>query len=318
MYKFENYQQNRQLFCLPFGKGVDIYLDHRHPRDTWRGRSAHWKRSKRSRLDCDVRHRSREAGREDMISMTQRGGVALAAFALIAAAGSASADISSTVFSITATLDNGAGPSYTFDVDYNPSNHDGNGNFLWSLGDAVDILDDNDQSVFRLDGASIRIENSREGGFPSQLVALNFQVLAGAQNTVFSVDSAVLSFAAISNSAGRASAAVSVTDLNGDGATYTPQGAGAYGSFYNGANNFQNLIGAPVVAAALSTATTNEAFPGVGFSNIGTPLTDISSDWNFTLSAGDLASGTSEFEIIPAPASAVLGLVALTGLRRRR
>lgn len=253
-----------------------------------------------------------------MIGMTRRGGVALATAALIAAAGSASADISSTVFSITATLDNGAGPSYTFDVDYNPSNHDGDGNFFWTLGDSVNIVDDNDQSVFTLDAATVRIENSREGTFPSQLLSLDFQVLAGAQNTVFSVDSAVLSFAALSNSAGRASAAVTVTDLNGGGATYTPQGAGAYGSYYNGGTNFQNLIGSPIVAADFSTAASNETFPAVGFSSIGPALTDITSDWNFTLSAGDLAAGTSEFEVIPAPASAVLGLVALTGLRRRR
>ena len=212
-----------------------------------------------------------------MIGMTRRGGVALATAALIAAAGSASADISSTVFSITATLDNGAGPSYTFDVDYNPSNHDGDGNFFWTLGDSVDVLDDNNQSVFTLDAATVRIENSREGAFPSQLLSLDFQVLAGAQNTVFSVDSAVLSFAALSQSAGRASAAVTVTDLNGGGATYTPQGAGAYGSYYNGGTNFQNLIGSPIVAADFSTAASfNETFPAVGFSRTSGPaLTDI-------------------------------------------
>jgi len=251
-----------------------------------------------------------------MTSKTTKSGVALAAFALIAAAGSASADISSTVFSITATLDNGAGPSYTYDVKYNPSNQDG-GNFMWSLGDSVNIVDDNDQNVFTLDAASVRIENNREGFGPSQLLSLNFQVLAGAQNTVFSVDSAVLSFAAISNAQGRASAAVTVTDINGGGATYTPMGAGAYGAYYNGSNLFQNLIGT-VTADPFSTGDSNEAFPAVGFTGIGASLTDIQSDWNFTLSAGDIAAGTSEFEIIPAPATAVLGLAGLAGLRRRR
>ena len=44
----------------------------------------------------------------------------------------------------------------------------------------------------------------------------------------------------------------------------------------------------------------------------------LASRSRFSLSAGDLAAGTSEFEVIPAPASAVLGLTALVGLRRRR
>ncbi|PHQ80437.1 MAG: hypothetical protein COB69_06005 [Phycisphaera sp.] len=251
--------------------------------------------------------------------MTQRGGVALAAFALIATAGSASADISATVFTITATLDNGAGPSYMFDVAYDPSNLDGNGNFLWVLGDAVDVVDGNGINVFTLDGASVRIfDDSREGMGVSHSVALNFQVVAGMSNTVFSVDSAVLSFAALSNSLGRATAAVTLTDLNGDGATYTPAAVGAYSAFYNTGTNFQDLITSPVTAAANSTTITDDVFPATGFANIGTTLTDIEASWNFTLSAGDLAAGTSNFEVIPAPASAVLGLVALAGLRRRR
>ena len=139
------------------------------------------------------------------------------------------------------------------------------------------------------------------------------------QNTVFTVDSAVLGFAPLANAVGRATAAVSVTDLNGDGASFTPTGTGAYGSYYNGGGTlFQELLPGAVVAAANSTATASDVFPAVGYQSIGTTLTDIQSDWNFTLSAGDLASGTSEFEVIPAPASAVLGLAALAGLRRRR
>ena len=144
-------------------------------------------------------------------------------------------------------------------------------------------------------------------------------MIAGQQNTVFTIDSAVLSFAPLANSIGRATAGVSVTDLTGDGATFTPWAGGAYRSYYNGGGtNFQNLIQSPIVAAANSSASTSDTFPAVGYQNIGTTLTDIESEWQFTLSAGDLASGTSEFEVIPAPASVVLGLTALVGLRRRR
>lgn len=245
-----------------------------------------------------------------MFTLTTKGGIAVAAAALLA--GSASADISSIVFSITATLDNGNGPSYPLNIELDPSGVDANGNYQWQLASPVDVVDDQDQNVFTLGEAGVTI-------FADPSVALNFQVLAGMQNTVFNVDSAVLSFAPLANSVGRATASVSVTDLNGDGASFTPVGSGAYASYYNGGGTlFQELINAPVIAGANSTATSNDTFPAAGFTNIGTTLNDIQSDWNFTLSAGDLASGTSEFEVIPAPASAVLGLAALAGLRRRR
>ncbi len=228
-------------------------------------------------------------------------------------AGSASADISSVVFGITATLDNGNGPSYPLQIELDPNGIDPDGNYQWTLAAPIDVNDDNGQNVFTLDGAAVTI-------FADPSVALNFQVVAGMQNTVFSIDSANLSFAAIPNAIGRATAAVTVTDLNGDGATFTPMGpGGAYGSFYNGASNtFQELLTSPITAPALSSATSTDTYPAVGYVNINDTLTDIESDWNFTLSAGDLASGTSEFEVIPAPASAVLGLAALAGLRRRR
>lgn len=245
-----------------------------------------------------------------MFTLTTKGGVAVAAAALLA--GSASADISSVVFSITATLDNGNGPSYPLEIELDPNGIDGNGDYQWTLANPIDVNDGNGQNVFTLDGAGVTI-------FADPSVALNFNVIAGMQNTVFTVDSAVLGFAPLANAVGRATAAVSVTDLNGDGATFSPTGTGAYGSYYNGGGTlFQELLPGAVVAAANSTATASDVFPAVGYQNIGTTLTDIQSDWNFTLSAGDLASGTSEFEVIPAPASAVLGLAALAGLRRRR
>ncbi|GAB5496180.1 MAG: hypothetical protein Phyf2KO_12600 [Phycisphaerales bacterium] len=245
-----------------------------------------------------------------MFKMTTKGGIAVAAAALLA--GSASADISSVVFSITATLDNGNGPSYPLNIELDPSGVDANGDYQWTLANPIDVDDGNGQNVFTLDSAGITI-------IADPVIDLNFNVIAGMANTVFSVDSAVLSFAPLGSTIGRATAAVSVTDLNGDGASFTPVGGGAYGAFYNGGGTlFQELISSTVTADPFSTATANDVFPAVGYQSIGTTLTDIQSEWNFTLSAGDVASGTSSFEVIPAPASAVLGLAALAGLRRRR
>ncbi len=243
-----------------------------------------------------------------MFDRTPKRGLALAALALVASAGTASADISSVVFNITAEVN---GNSYPWSVTLNPGDVDANGDYFWQLEEEVHVMDGTDE-IFALTGASVTI-------FADPSVALNFNVIAGQQNTVFTIDSAVLSFAPLANSVGRATAGVSVTDLTGDGATFTPWAGGAYRSYYNGGGtNFQNLIQSPIVAAANSSASTSDTFPAVGYQNIGTTLTDIESEWQFTLSAGDLASGTSEFEVIPAPASVVLGLTALVGLRRRR
>ncbi|MCA9273412.1 MAG: hypothetical protein KDA31_10230 [Phycisphaerales bacterium] len=244
-----------------------------------------------------------------MFDRTPKRSLALAALALATSAGTASADISSIVFTITAELENGS--TYPWSVELNPGDVDANGNYFWQLDQEVHVMDGTTE-IFALTDASITI-------FADPSVALNFNVIAGQQNTVFSIDSANLSFAPLANAVGRATAAVSVSDLNGDGATLTPLAGGAYRSYYNGGGtNFQNLIGAPVVAAPFSSASTSDTFPGVGYQNIGTTLTDIESEWRFSLSAGDLAAGTSEFEVIPAPASVVLGLTALAGLRRRR
>lgn len=243
-----------------------------------------------------------------MFDRTRSGGVALAALALAAAAGTASADISSVVFNITAEVN---GNSYPWSVELNPSDVDGDGNYFWQLAEPVHVMDGADE-IFELSSASITV-------IADPMVSLNFNVVAGQQNTVFTVNSAVLSFAPLANAVGRATAAVSVSDLTGDGATFTPWGGGAHRSYYNGGGNtFQELIASPIVAGSLSSASSSDTFPAVGYQSIGTTLTDIESEWVFTLSAGDLASGTSEFEVIPAPASMVLGLAAMAGLRRRR
>lgn len=239
-----------------------------------------------------------------MFDRIPKGGFALA---VLAAAGTASADISSIVFSITAEVN---GNSYPWSVELNPSEVDGNGDYFWSLSNPVHVMD-GDATIFTLGQASIQI-------IADPSVSLSFNVIAGQQNTVFTVNSALLSFAPLADSVGRATAEVNVTDITGDGATLTPLGSGAYRSFYNGGTSFQNLIDTPIVALAHDSNSSSQSFPLAGFHNIGTTLTDIEAQWKFSLTAGDIASGTSEFTVIPAPASAALGLVALAGLRRRR
>jgi hypothetical protein len=60
------------------------------------------------------------------------------------------------------------------------------------------------------------------------------------------------------------------------------------------------------------------SYPATGYAPIADPVADMSAMISFELSADDLASGTTNFVIVPEPTS--LGLLALgvIGLLRRR
>ncbi len=160
------------------------------------------------------------------------------------------------------------------------------------------------------------------------VINLNFSVQAGANPTTFYIASALLTFPTIANPVGAASAAISVTDAMGDGATLTGIGlsGGAYLAQYNGYAGANPPAGTTfaelhpnVVAGPFSTTTVSDEVPaGGGFTPIGTPVDDMSSLVSFTLSAFDLASGTSVYTIVPEPGTLamVLGLAVVVARRR--
>lgn len=147
-------------------------------------------------------------------------------------------------------------------------------------------------------------------------LTLNFTAVAGVSATTFTFSSGLLSFASISNAIATASAGMTVVDRNLNGATLTgTQGGFAYQANYNG------LVPAGTMyASAFSSVGAGPTGPAAfGPTNIGT-VSSMSSQWGFTLSARDSATGTSVFTIVPAPGSvAVLGLFGIVaGGRRRR
>jgi len=158
-------------------------------------------------------------------------------------------------------------------------------------------------------------------------VNLNFAVEAGPEaiGTTFTIKSALLSFPTVYNASARASAAFTLSDgVDDDGATLTPQvgESGSYKAQYNGfvpnGTTFSQLI-PQMVAAPMDQATLAEDFPGNGlFQNLGTAVSDMSSQVSFTLSPNDLASGTTVFELVPEPSALVLLAVALGLVGRRR
>lgn len=249
-----------------------------------------------------------------MNKITGRGmRVALAAGAIASLAGVANAGLSEIVLEVHAEVNGQVG---IFSVPQSAGTWSGS-SYNWTLANPVTILSSTGLPLGILTNASVAV-------IEDPVVSVNFNIASTALNTAFTISSPLLSFPAMTNAEGAASAALSITDLGGDGVTLTPMGAGAYTSNYNGlvpgGSPFANLLGAPVVAGPFSTTVVSQEFPGGGlYVPIAGSVSDISARWQFTLSPDDLASGTGVFTVVPAPSA--LGLLALGGLvggRRRR
>jgi|GEM_PF-1266927 len=238
--------------------------------------------------------------------------------ALVAAAG-AYADLPEVVFEITAELDP---VSVTIPVlgewfDYNECTD----TWTWATDGPQDFMA-NDLYLGTLSQFSAEIVGDPE-------INLNFAVQAGPAATTFHIASAVLDdFDPISNAQGYAHASYTLTDFDGNQADLTGIGdtGGAYLAQYNG------WAGAPMGPTGTTFAegiesmhagfieTVDQDFdhPESGFVPIGDTVESMSALVSFELSAEDLASGTSNFVIIPEPAALVsLALIAGFALRRR-
>ena len=196
------------------------------------------------------------------------------------------------------------------------------GNYTWTLLEDVEIYDyaTGETLVGKLlaDGTTVDVE-----GDP--VVDLGFSVQAGAVDTQFSIGSAKLPFTTIANPIGSASAAYNLTDFGGTigAATLTGlfDGGGAYLAQYNSGTGFPDgtlfteLINTQIqVAVPFGSQGANGSYDAA----IGEAAFDMSSRIEFELSAGDLASGTSTFEITPEPTGLLLLAVGAALIRRRR
>jgi len=186
--------------------------------------------------------------------------------------------------------------------------------FDWYLSSPVDIYSTQQPGTLlaTLEGLSLGLDGDPQ-------VLLNFAVTAGAANTNFSITSAVVAFAPLVNPPSFATAGITVTDNNGNGGSATGAFAGtkSYEAHYNGASIFSDLV-SPVIALPNNTNTGSENFGSVPIPGA---VTSIQSEFRFTLSARDSASGTSRFSVVPEPSSMALGVLAglaLVALRRRR
>lgn len=239
------------------------------------------------------------------------------------AASVASADVSMQILRVTAR-DQTTGFTMTHAFVREAGALDPNALHEWTLPQVPELWNTGNDGVVSEDdwgwsGGVIQINQD-------PVVSLTFNVAAGASNTLFSFDSALVSFSTIGNLQAVASAAITVTEsgLFRDGAA-TIQGGFSNKAFQaridNNTFTFASLIDSgtlPIAVNGSNTFSDQSSFslqPVVGH----TTATSISSHFSFILSARDRAAGTSTFEIIPAPGA--FSLIAAGGLlaaRRRR
>lgn len=240
-------------------------------------------------------------------------------------AASFAGELSETIFLIQAEA---AGVSGSFTVPLTSGGFMGD-TFGWDLPEPMPLIAKGGFQIGVLERANVRY-------VADPIVVLNFVVSSGGAAANFTVTSANLSFPGIANAMGRAQGGVSVTDFGGDGATLQGNfpSNNLYRAFYNDAGNvpatgttFATLTPG-VTASAFSGSTSSGAFPDNvgGFSStdqsggsLGT-VTSMSSQWRFSVSANDSASGTSVYVIVPEPASVILSIMGIVvlGLYRRR
>jgi len=189
--------------------------------------------------------------------------------------------------------------------------------YSWRLPEPVDIYSDDPDNVFL--GT---IDSMDLGLIADPQVALGFAFTAGPAPAVFGVSSGLVVFP-MNNPTGFATASLTVTDNDGNGATAAGLFAGSkvYQATLNGATPFANLV-STVVAPIDDSATSQERHPGVGSVLIPGIVNTISASYSFTLTANDSASGTSRFNVVPEPSTVALALIGSAALvacwRRRR
>jgi hypothetical protein len=235
------------------------------------------------------------------------GACAFGAFAvLILVLASSAAHATQISSALTVTVQEGS-DSGSWQMNFSSSNP-----VVWNSSGQVNIYSSSHPSLFlgSLDAASLSLESDPN-------VSLAFAVTAGGADTTFTISSPTVSFGALTNPQGFATAGVTLTDNDGNGAAYTGlfPGPKGYQAQYNGRSAvFTNLV-SPFTVGPNATLTTSERFPVTGTTAVPGVVSDIESQWSFVLSANDSASGTSRFNVTaPEPSSMILALLGATAL----
>ncbi len=193
------------------------------------------------------------------------------------------------------------------------------GIFQWTLGEPLVLRDEaSGMPLVTFQGLEVWYREDPE-------VALSFGIVNGPADTTITIATGLLSFPDIKGAAGRATAVMALTDLDGNGALLQGLGpvGGAYLAQYNGAvpggTTFAEFIGF-LAAPPGGSILADVSIPAGGLFDIPDVVSDMSSQFAFRLSPNDMVTVQSHYQIIPVPAAVWLlaaGL-AVGGRRRRR
>lgn len=243
-------------------------------------------------------------------------GVFVALVVVLGVPSVATADLGDVVFFVEACV--GPACSGFFEVTQADGEWDGD-TFTWQLEGTVDIEDDYGNLI-----ATIGSTDPDEPTFvvfrSDPQVNLGFAMQAGDQDTTFTIRSALLEFDTMLNPTAQASVGVNLSDFMGDGAWL--DGAGPddrvylaqYNEFVPNGTTFTTLIDGLSTDEAFDTVSIDDE---TGWQSLTGTVDNISSQVKLTLSAFDMASGTSNFEIVPEPAGLLLLVVASALVRRQ-
>ncbi len=254
------------------------------------------------------------------ISHLRRRSGMLAIVALAGATTVAQADFSDPIITFHATNAQGTG---SFSVSLADAQFNNGEIVVWNLAGGIDIMD-GANTIGTVTAAQLTLQDFNPAGASQALVALSFDVMAGGADTEFTITSSLIDSFLISNASARATGTYSLSDGNLNGATLTGlhAGGGLYNADYNNGTSFTELFDTGPYTTGISGSTGDAQdvpFGAGNFSPTGDDISAIQAEWHFRLSAGDLAAGTSNFIVIPAPSGlALIGLGGLAATRRRR
>jgi len=142
------------------------------------------------------------------------------------------------------------------------------------------------------------------------VASINFNVTAGGSDVTVTVSSATVSFSALNNPAASAEAEITLTDNGGAAATIDPisGNSGLFRAIYNGTQEYASLLGSSSIGGGGVTFSEDTSGPIAG------SVSSIQAQFAFQLSAGDSASGTGTFTVVPEPTSAGLMICAFVAL----
>ncbi len=227
-------------------------------------------------------------------------------------ASAASADFSANFFEIEASNSSGSGTWSVSSTDASITFDPNIGGYTWFSSGPINIMD-GPMLIATLNYAGVTVIEDPQ-------INLFFGVQAGNVDTTFTIRSTELSFPTINSAVGTASAGLALTGATGGHGIATNDGNDIYLAQYNGLvpggtdfASFHDMLETP------PGDTNTDTSDGVGPTPIGVPVSSMSAQFQFTLSAGDILGGTSQYVITPEPSAlAGIGLAALALVRRRR